>query len=112
MASITREFAGRLVAVEIALDSYAATKSDDDRQDLMAALDELLPQAQVVGLTVPEGAFRNKFDVLSTTCSNYRRRLRQPLDPSLNAAESTARQAIKNVEEAIQARFNTVKDRR
>lgn len=105
IASITRELAGRLVAVEIALDSYTATRSDTDRRELMSALDDLLPQARVVGLTVPAGSLRDKFDAVSTTCSIYRKRLRQSQDPSVTAAETAAREALEAAEDAIQARY-------
>lgn len=106
IASLVRELAGRLVAVEIALDSYIATRSDTDRRELMSVLDDLLPQARVVGLTVPPGSLREKFDAVSTTCSNYRRRLRQPQDPSITAAETAAREAMKAAEGAIKARYS------
>jgi hypothetical protein len=111
IATISRELAGRLVAVEIALDSYTATRSDTDRGELASALDDLLPQARVVGLTVPAGSLRDKFDAVSTACSSYRKRLRQPQDPSVGAAETAARKAMHAAVEAIQARFSNAEDR-
>jgi hypothetical protein len=99
------------VAVQIALDSYAVTRSDSDRGALVSALDVLLPQARVVGLTVPAGPSRDTFDALGTACSNYRRRLHDQQDPSLGAAEAAARQAMKAAAEAIQTRFNAPDDR-
>ena len=111
IASITRELAGRLVTVEIALDSYTSTRSDTDRRELVSALDDLLPQARVVGLTVPAGSLRDKFDAVSTTCSSYRRRLRQPQDPSVTLAETAAREAMKAAEDAIQAGYSNAQNR-
>lgn len=111
IATITRELAGRLVAVEIALDSYTATRSDTDRRGLVSALDELLPQARVVGLTVPPGPLRDKFDAVSITCSSYRRRLRQPEDSYVGAAETAAREAMQAAADAIQARFDNSEHR-
>lgn len=111
LATITRELAGRLVAVEIALDSYTVTRSDTDRRDLVSALDDLLPQARVVGLTVPPGPLKEKFDAVSTKCSVYRKRLIQPQSPAEAAGETAAREAMKAAIDAIEARYSNVKDR-
>jgi len=111
IATITRELAGRLVAAEIALDSYTATRSSTDRRELVAALDALLPQARVVGLTVAAGPLRDKFDTVSAECSKYRKRLLQPQDPGEGAAEISARNAIKAAADAIQARFSNADNR-
>lgn len=111
ISTITRELAGRLVAVEIALDSYTATRSDPDRRELTSALDDLLPQARVVGLTVPAGSLRDKINDLNTACSSYRRRLRQPQDSSAGTAETAVREAMRAAADAIQARFSNVDGR-
>lgn len=110
LATIIRELAGRLVAVEIAFDSYTATRSEEDRRGVAAALDDLLPQARVVGLTVPAGPSRKEFDAVSTACSHYRRRLRQPQDPTIGAAEKAAREAVRAAVDTIAARFSNAQD--
>jgi archaellum biogenesis ATPase FlaH len=111
LATITREMAGWLVAVDIAMDSFAATRSEDDRRDLVSALDSLLPQARVVGLTVPAGLLRKDVEAVGTACSDYRRRLRRARDPGLGTAEQAAREAIKAAADTIQARFGNTPGR-
>lgn len=110
LATIVRELAGRLVAVQIALDSYESTRSSDDCTDLQSALDDLLPQARVVGLTVPAGELRKTFDEVSTACSHYRKRLRDPHDQTIGAAETAAREAMKAAVATIQARYSSTED--
>ena len=105
-----RELAGQLVAVEIALDSFSSTRSDVDRQRVVSMLDELLPQARVVGFTVPPGQLREKFDAVGTECTSYRKHLLQKQSPAEPAAETRARKAMKDAMDAIGARFSDVKE--
>lgn len=111
LATIVRELAGRLVAVEIALDSYESTRSPEDCTDLESVLADLLPQARVVGLTAPAGELRETFSKVSTACSHYRKRLRDPHDPTIGAAETAAREAMNAAAVTIQARFSNTEDR-
>lgn len=108
LATIMRELAGRLVAVEIALDSFSSTGSDTDRQRVVSVLDELLPQARVVGFTVPPGQLREKFDAVGTEGTSYRKHLLQKQSPA--AAESRTRKAMKDAMDVIGARFSDVEE--
>jgi hypothetical protein len=110
LATIARELAGRLVAAEIALDSYTITRSDLDRRDLISALDDLLPQTRVVGLTVPAGQLKDKFEAVSSACLIYRKRLLQPQSQGEASAESATRAAMKEAMDSIETRYSNVKD--
>jgi hypothetical protein len=98
------------VAAEIALDSFTITRSDLDRRDLVSALDDLLPQTRVVGLTVPAGQLKDKFETVGRECLIYRKRLLQPQSQGEAAAESAARGAMKDAMDSIQTRYSSVKD--